>query len=252
MTHDEVAALLGAYALDAVEPEEAVLVAAHVEECPRCAAELAEHLEVAGMLGDLGAGEAPKELWHAIASQAIAPTTGAPAVVRRRARRTLRATRAPRPGRRARATAAAVLVGALAVALVVMALQIASLNHTVNRLSALSQQRGISQAAEAALLDPSARRISLRTSTGVVAAELVLVADGRSFLFNAKMASLPSTETYQLWSTSDGRAISLGLLGSRPNAVPFVSGGTATTFAVTVEPAGGTEAPTHPPVAESA
>ena len=51
MTHDEAVALLGAYALDAVPPEEAVLVAAHVAECPRCTAELDAHREVAGMLG---------------------------------------------------------------------------------------------------------------------------------------------------------------------------------------------------------
>ena len=63
--HDEIAELLGAYALDAVEPDEAALVEDHLRECPRCAAEVAEHREVAAMLAHSGA-PAPEGIWERI------------------------------------------------------------------------------------------------------------------------------------------------------------------------------------------
>ena len=53
--HEEVAGLLGAYALDALDSDEAALVEAHLRDCPRCSAELARHHEVAGLLANSGA-----------------------------------------------------------------------------------------------------------------------------------------------------------------------------------------------------
>lgn len=68
MTHDEITELLGAYALDAVSPEEASEIEQHLAECPRCGAEVAAHREVAGVLGNLG-GVAPAGLWSRIADE---------------------------------------------------------------------------------------------------------------------------------------------------------------------------------------
>ena len=68
MTHDEIAELLGAYALDAVEADEAELIAAHLAECPRCAAEVAEHWEVTGLIANAGV-DAPPEIWDRIAAR---------------------------------------------------------------------------------------------------------------------------------------------------------------------------------------
>ncbi len=65
-THDEVAELLGAYALHAVDPAERAQVEAHLEVCPRCRAELRDHEAVAGLLGNCG-GDAPDGLWDRIA-----------------------------------------------------------------------------------------------------------------------------------------------------------------------------------------
>ena len=58
MTHAEIAELLGAYALDAVSPDEAAEIEEHLAECPRCRAEVSAHREVAGVLGNLS-GTAP-------------------------------------------------------------------------------------------------------------------------------------------------------------------------------------------------
>ena len=68
MSHDEIAELLGAYALDAVEPDEAEVIDAHLAECPRCAAELAEHWEVTGLIANAGV-DASVELWDHIAAR---------------------------------------------------------------------------------------------------------------------------------------------------------------------------------------
>src|SRR5439155_13786710 len=66
LTHPEVAELLGAYALDAVDGEERELVELHLLDCPRCRAEVAEHRAVASFLASAG-GRAPEAVWERIA-----------------------------------------------------------------------------------------------------------------------------------------------------------------------------------------
>jgi anti-sigma factor RsiW len=254
VTHDEVSELLGAYALDAVEPDEAVLVAAHVATCPRCTAELDEYREVAGFLGNLG-GDAPSELWDAIASQATRPHGSSAAILAAlpagvpgaTSRRTSRRPVAWRTGMGVLATAAAILI-------VLLTVKVSSLDTTVGRLEGLTQSRGISEAAQAALLDPSTTRVPLDASSGSMVAELVVVPHGRSFLVGSTLASLPKSETYQLWAISATKKISLGLLGAAPADTPFVASsvGGAMRFAITVEPASGSTAPTSTPIAISA
>src|SRR5690606_35755181 len=51
---DEFTELLGAYALDAVEPDEREAVERHLADCPRCRSEVAEHREVAAYLAHAG------------------------------------------------------------------------------------------------------------------------------------------------------------------------------------------------------
>lgn len=68
MPHENVAELLGAYALDALEPDEMVIVEAHVGDCPRRSSELARHHEVAGLLANTDS-DAPDKLWDRIAER---------------------------------------------------------------------------------------------------------------------------------------------------------------------------------------
>jgi anti-sigma-K factor RskA len=257
VNHDEAAALLGAYALDAVGEEEAALVGAHVEECPRCTAELAEHREVAGMLGNTG-GDAPRELWDRIASQATRPSSAplqTPSIAVASLGGIERGHRRQGPRRGPWAVAGA-LVAVAAVTITLMAVQISSLNGRVGRLAVISEQQGILRSEQAALLDPSTRRVMLRGAVGAPSAqaELVLVRSGNSFFVNQQMATLPASKTYQLWAVTGGQAVSLGLLGRGPSVVPFrvSSVRPPTRFAVTVERATGVVTPTSSPVAISA
>src|SRR5688572_24895940 len=72
MTHEQLQELLGAYALDAVDSDEALAIEAHLSECPRCRAEVADLREVAGLLSHAGAA-APEGVWDRIASSLTEP-----------------------------------------------------------------------------------------------------------------------------------------------------------------------------------
>src|SRR5256885_12618210 len=65
MTHTEISELLGAYALDAVDGDEAEEVRAHLDTCPRCADEVRQHREAAAPLAFAGE-RAPEGLWDPV------------------------------------------------------------------------------------------------------------------------------------------------------------------------------------------
>lgn len=81
MDHDAVSALLGAYAVDACEPEEAIAVQAHLAGCERCAAEATLLVGAAGALGTLEMAPPPDGLRRAVLSAARALDPGLPGPV---------------------------------------------------------------------------------------------------------------------------------------------------------------------------
>ncbi len=141
-----------------------------------------------------------------------------------------------------------------AVVVALMAVQVARLDTRFSNLTALPARQGISAAEQAALLDPSTRRVVLVGATGASAAEMVLVRDGISYFVNVHMGELSPSRTYQLWAVTGTTAVSLGLLGRGPSIVPFVVNPARppTRLAVTVERAAGVVSPTSKPVAVSA
>ena len=252
MNHDDVAELLGAYALDAVDPDEATSIQAHIDECPRCAAELAQLHEVAALLANTGS-DASVELWDKIAARLDPPGDPPPtATVLDAALADALPRRLSQRHRRVRWSASAAVGAVAAAVIVLLALQVGHLDNRVGQLD----QHGLSQAVQAALQDPRARRVAL-TSTSprrATVADIVVLPSGSGYLFDNRLRRLAPDRTYQLWGLEHGRAISLGLLGNHAAEVPFTEGtGTAiTAYAVTAEQAGGAVAPTRPPVAESA
>ncbi len=272
MSHAEIEELLGVYALDALDPDTAAVVAAHLEGCVRCSVEVGQHHEVAGLLANSG-GTAPASLWNGIAEQLdgtsdrswdrLAARLDAPGAARDLgpAGEGVDADAAVVPldrgRRRARWTAAGAGIAAAAAAVLalVFGLQVHHLNGQVDALQAGPR---LSSAERAALASPTTRRIPLTatsaTASGDTPATIVLTAAGTGFLIDDRgdgFAPLPADRTYQLWGVVRGRAISLGLLGSHPGIVPFsVAGGAPVTeFAVTDEAAGGVVASRNHPVA---
>ncbi len=275
MSHTEIEELLGVYALDAVDPETAAEVEAHLPGCVRCTVEVAQHHEVAGLLANSG-GTPPADLWGGIAEQLggttdrswdrlaarlDAPGGGGTDAVSLaggdgRAPVVPIAT-ATRRRRWARAGVGLVAATAAVLALV-FGLQVRHLNDRVDALQGGPQ---LPAAERAALASPSTRRIPLAatasTGSDSTPATIVLTAAGTGFLVDEAsggLPPLPADRTYQLWGVVGARAISLGLLGPHPGIVPFSVAGSAqvTEFAVTDEVAGGVVQSAHHPVAVGA
>lgn len=249
-THDDIAELLGAYALNAVEPDERALVDAHLAECPRCRAELHDHLQVAAMLGNSG-GDAPEGLWERIAGtleeapppmrltlpqrdEPVAPATNVVPIASRR-----------RTGGR---LAIAAVGAAAAIVIAVLGMKVVEQDDELDRISAALEADTMLSAANAALLDPDAIQTTLTSPDGQVSAAAVVLPDGTGYLMADDLPGLDAARTYQLWGQTGSGLISLGLLGAEPGAVvPFQAGDDVAALAITEEVAGGVAQSQNPP-----
>ena len=226
MAHDELDQLLGAYALDAVDPDERRRIDAYLAVDPRARQEVAEHREVATLLS-YGGGPAPAGAWDRIVSRleldAAAPPPGeelARVMPIERARR-----------RRSNwlllvsSLAAAIVIGVLGATLVERGRELGRLERSVSAGSSLERSFG------AALNAPGARRADLLATTGQSHVEAVVGPDGVGFLGAGSLPTLADDRTYQLWGvleTAVGKqVISLGVLGNHPGVVSFSVGDTA-------------------------
>jgi anti-sigma factor RsiW len=245
LSHDEVTELLGAYALDALEPAEHQAVDGHVRGCPVCLAEVAEHREVAGLLTP-GWAKPPAGLWDKIAAslEEVPPPLDLAPVIAMKQRQ--RATTAPRrsfgPGIAAMVAVAAVaLVGFLGVRLV---------DDDSRRADpdgggyALELQRSVN----AALAAPEARTVDLVSTDGYRTAQAVVLPDGTGYLVRNNLPALADERTYQLWAVVGTSAISVGVLGPEPKVVPFKMDGPVSALAITEETKGGVVSSKNPPL----
>ena len=226
MNCDEVEELLGAYALDALPGDLWADVSARLAGCSKHP-EATELRAVAGALAF------------------AAPEAQPPAALKSRLMDAVRADSAP-------PTEAPKRVGLL------------------NRMKQLTSQRAIPYALAGALavalialvlsnLDsgdsnrPSRATVSLSGEDNAAAAVYELE-DGIIVVDAAGLKPLDTAHTYQLWSITSGQPSSLGLIGTAPNgealAVVRAELKDIEFLAVTVEPAGGSIAPTTDPVLE--
>ncbi len=263
--HNLMCELLGALALDAVDPDEAALAAEHLRICMRCRAELDQLREVAAAIGN--SSEPPSGgLWGRIASelghqaQGVGSSHVGPEHPGAGPGPFLRLHRRPRPRprrlegqapRRMRATA---VLGAAACAAIAAVLGIGwvTASTRADQLQHALAQRGAHAPVAAALASPGRRIVRLRSADGVQLAELVVGRNGVGFVVASRMPRLPAYETYQLWTNTGGRPVSIGLLGAEPSAGLAFSLGShsgAAQLMVTVEPSGGVVMPTNVPVA---
>lgn len=239
LTHADAAELLGAYALDALDADEREAVERHLEVCPRCRAEVADHRTVASFMGSAG-GPAPDGLWDRIAGslEEAPPELRLAPVVPLRERRSVSV--------RVGAAAAALAAGVIGV----LGAEVVHLNHQVDHVAASDRTNtALMSAATHALANPDAQRVSMRSPDGSVTAQVAVLPDGTGFLVADRLPALASDRTYQLWALADGQKISAGVLGARPQIVAFryapagLSG-----FAVTAEHAGGVSVSENSPV----
>ena len=237
MNHDEIEELLGAYALDAVDPEEARAVEDHLPGCPRCSSEVAAHREAAAFLAHAGA-PAPEGLWQRISDtlEVAPPELDLARVTSLR----------PRP-RGVSARLIGPVTAAAAVLSLVLGVQVVRQEQRLDRMNeAFRQRAALERVAESALADPTARRVQLKSSDGHTYAEAVLQHDGDGYMLHHNLPALPEHRTYQLWAMVGSKRVSLGVLGPKPDVVAFKVDGRPDGLAVSDEEAGGAATPTRP------
>ena len=248
MDHEAVQQALGAYALNAVEADEAASVELHLHDCTECQAEHHQHVEVAAMLS-VTERSAPSEIWDSIADElrreppledredpAVAPVIP----LRRTWLRPMAA-----------AAAFVLIAGAAVVQSVRLNAVSSDLSAERAAVAALNEElnRPLDVAVADALSNPTAQQVSLTSDASAAGAIIVLMPDGTGYLAEHTLAPLPTDRTYQLWALVDGKVISAGVLGSDPGVVPFhIDPDGFEGFAITEEVIGGVEASENAPV----
>lgn len=236
LTHSEIQGLLGVYAIDAVDADEAVVIEAHLVDCPRCRTEVAEHREAAALLSFSGS-TAPDKMWDRIAAS-LEDTPPPLDLTRARERR--------RPVPRLSLVAAAAAVAVIGL----LGTEVVRQGDRIEELSAVVDQTGLDQAAAAAAVDPDARTVSLQSDDGSRVVHAVVLPTGQGYLVRADLPPLEPNKSYQLWGVMGAQTVSLGVLGSADSIVPFVAAGPLTALAITVERSGGVVAPTSAPLVQ--
>jgi len=254
---DDIHGLSGAYAVDAVDDVERVLFEAHLADCPACRSEVASLRSAAGelslgtvttpppslresVLRDVAAvrplpplvtsGEQPApELIAASASKAPAVSGSL------EAKRTERAGRVPRLQRW--------LVGVAAAAVVVTG---GVVWHpwsppTSNVQLTATQQVLRSQDAQ-----------SFKTSFGAATATIVRSPNlEKAVIITANLPAAPTGKVYELWLQQGKTMVRAGLIPPGQANTVLLDGNAASAkgVGITIEPTGGSDKPTLPPVA---
>lgn len=251
MNASDIHHLTGAYAVDALPPEERDTFEQHLAACDACRTEVRELQATAAHLGAAGAEEPPAALKGAVMDQIrrtpqvppVGQPEGGPTVYGGGAT-THAGTRSadPRWYERMLAPAAAVLV------LVVIGLTavIANLNARLDDLETLAV--------------PVAEVFTAPDSIVVSAegpgdASMRLIASptrGEGVFLVGGMEQAPSARVYQLWLLRDGQAVPAGLLDidERGRGAQVMTGDMSDVDAValTIEPDGGSPQPTSAPI----
>lgn len=226
MNAPDIHSLTGAYAVDALDDDERLAFEEHLAQCAACQTEVADLREAASLLPSTLATTPPPGLRAAILGQATTVRPLPPPI--------------PAPGRRPHgrllAAAAAVLVLAGGGGAVVW--QQTHFSSTPSAADRVLQAR-------------DARRVSVDLTGGASATVYRSVSQHRAVLVTRGLPAAPAGRVYELWLQRDGRMVPAGLLRSAGDQVVLLSGDAseATAAGITVEPPGGSPAPTTTPIA---
>ena len=226
--HEEMRDLVAAYVLGAVPPEEEPFIRAHISTCDECMEEADRYGEVATSLA-LAVDSVP--LPKDFADKVVAAATGSQdeaAVVPLR-----------RPTFRLSLPA---LAGGLAV-LLAFAVMTTSLIQTNDDL------RRTDRALTALLHSDDVLELE-----GDGAVGRVVPTASETYLLVAGLQEAPSNHTYQLWFMDDGEPVGAGVFDVSEGLAIVEADRSIEGFdgaAITVEPAGGSVAPTTPPIMQS-
>jgi anti-sigma factor RsiW len=227
----DIHALSGAYAVDALDDIERAQFERHLAECADCRAEVASLRSTAGLLAETTATAPPEGLRDKVLAD-IATVRPLPPAVRTGA--------APRRRFRLASLAAAAAVIAAVGAGVVIAEPWAD-DTSQTQVSAVDQ---VLQAGDA---ERYTKTIDGSEATMVRSPSL-----NKAVLVTKDMAPPPEGKVYELWLDHEGVGmVPAGLMAQGGSHTVLLEGdpGTALGAGITVEPAGGSEEPTLPPMA---
>ncbi|RKT54613.1 anti-sigma factor [Saccharothrix australiensis] len=248
-TRAEAHTLIGAYVLDAVTDAERLVFEEHLAACSGCARETAELRETTALLADPTAAEPPAGLRDRVLAEA-ARTPQPPPIARTPQPPPIAG--AP-PRRRAWSRRAGSLAAAAAVAVAVtLGVQgVVGDRQFERELQALRQVEADRGRLVELLAAPDAALARGEVAGGGTGTAVASAAKGQVLFLAHGLARLPEDRAYQLWLIDDAGPRSAGLLppsGGQPG--PLLAGGFTGGEAVglTVEPRGGSDRPTTPPV----
>jgi len=240
LSREELDSLLGAYALDAVDPEEREQISRYLARDPSARAEVDETREVMSLLADLEEGS--PALWTRIQEE----------ISRRPDATNVHPLAAPAGSRRSSSPRRALALVAAAAAFVFALASVLVLSDDGSPDA--DRQAQLRAAVEAARDDPEAREAALADVDGEVRATVVYLDDGTGYVTNTALDKLPRGRTYQLWAMVDDETgpavVSAGVLGRDVELAAFHFDGRVRGFAISTEKAPGALAPHEPLTAE--
>ncbi|MCX4552110.1 MULTISPECIES: anti-sigma factor [unclassified Streptomyces] len=235
--------LTGAYALHALEPDERAAFEEHLRACPACTQEVDELIATAGRLGLAVTVTPPPALKVQVMRRIATERQEAPLLRRHSRGGGARGGRALSRFALAACLAAAVGFGGIAV------WQHQEAGDARNSAARSEQQ---AQALASVLAAPDAKVTTGKLKGGATGTVVVSHSRNKAAFLASGLPKPPSGKTYQLWFDDHGTMRSAGLLNSASAAAGTVLDGpvdSAQGMGLTVEPAGGSAAPTTAPLA---
>lgn len=220
--------LSGAYAIDALSPDEAEEFRKHLEDCPACRDEVRELQEAAGIMG---------------ASEAVAPPTALKARVLAAADRSAQLPPVVRGIKPVRPRWIPGLVAAAVAAVLVVV--------GVFGLKALDTKQvpAVNPAVAAVFGAPDAHRATVDTSNGGKVSVATSKKLGEMAVDTTHLPKLSKAQVYQVWQMTPGeRPASAGLVINTRQGQAMGMPSTGTRVAITIEPSGGSPRPTSSPI----
>ena len=229
-------ALSGAYALNALSPDEAALFERHLEGCDPCRAEVSEFREVAARLGARTAENPPAALRERVLTSADRTRQDPPP---------------PVPARRSGATVtqlrrrrwAPALLAAAAVAIVAGVIGVRVVDDEPQRETPV-----LAQPAAEVFSAADAESVNVRTANGGTLRVAVSEERGEMAVDTRGLPDPGEGRVYQLWTGHGDEMIDAGVLAPSDTGAAMPLPESGDTVNVTVEPAGGSEQPTSEPI----
>jgi anti-sigma factor RsiW len=268
--NDDIHALSGAYAVDAVDDAERTLFERHLAACAECQAEVAGFRATTEQLAELINATPPERLRDQVLHDISLVRPIPPEVSRQAAERIEGRSRGAAPHAERGTAGGATATGVTSITSRVERRQ-ASGTQRVNRwlaaaaavvvlgggtVAALHPWDRQSQVqvslADRVLQAPDAQRFVQTVASGGTATVVRSKSVGRAVLETDHFVEAPSGKVYQLWlQAPGGRMVSAGLLPTASDQTVVLDGDAASALGagISVEPAGGSPQPTTSPVA---